>query len=422
MEFSKEQKIAIQKFNEGNNIFITGPGGSGKTYIIKMIKQIAEERQQNIQICALTGCAAVLLNCNAKTVHSWAGIGLGNNSLDVTIIKIRKYLPKLMEWIKLDILVIDEISMMSKKLFELLDGIGKALRRNNLPFGGIQLVFSGDFFQLPPVGKNEDSAFCFESPLWFEAFHIENHIQLKKIFRQNDIIFKTILNEIRVGKITRKSQEILSQQIGKDSSLLYIKPTKIFPIKSKVNEINTIELNNLITTEFIFKSKYISVKQIDEIVQYELNRIENNLLCDKVIKLKVGAQVMCIVNMDTLCNGSQGIITRFENGIPVVKFTNGIEMAMNYHIWQSENIIGVGVSQIPLILAWAITIHKSQGATLDFVELDIGSNIFECGQSYVALSRVKSLDGLYISLFDPKKIKVNRKVRDFYSKIDNLII
>jgi len=97
-------------------------------------------------------------------------------------------------------------------------------------------------------------------------------------------------------------------------------------------------------------------------------------------------------------------------------------MAMNYHIWQSENIIGVGVSQIPLILAWAITIHKSQGATLDFVELDIGSNIFECGQSYVALSRVKSLDGLYISLFDPKKIKVNRKVRDFYSKIDNLII
>ena len=420
MELSIEQEYAIQKFKEGKNIYLSGPAGSGKTHIIKHIKEIAEKGKKLIQICALTGCAAVLLGCNAKTVHSWSGIGLGNQPLESTINKIRKYLPKLMAWLKLDILVIDEISMMSKKLFELLDGIGKAVRRNNLAFGGIQLVFSGDFLQLPPVGNDEESSmFCFESSSWFEIFQLENHIQLKKIFRQNDIIFKTILNEIRIGKITKKSREILAQQIGKDSSLLEIKPTKIFPIKIKVNEINTTELDKLTTEEFIFKNKYISIKQINEVIQHELDRIENNILCDKVIKLKVGAQVMCIINMDTLCNGSQGIITRFEEGLPVVKYTNGVEMLMNYYIWQSETISGVGISQLPIILAWAISIHKSQGATLDFAEIDIGSDIFECGQSYVALSRVKSLEGLYISFFDPKKIKVNRKVRDFYAKLND---
>lgn len=128
---------------------------------------------------------------------------------------------------------------------------------------------------------------------------------------------------------------------------------------------------------------------------------------------------MCIINIDTLCNGSQCIIIRFEDGLPVVKFTNGVEMVMNYHVWQNENITGVGISQIPLILGWAITIHKSQGATLDFVELDIGSDIFECGQTYVALSRFKSLEGLYISFFDPKKIKVNKKVRKFHEKLND---
>jgi ATP-dependent DNA helicase PIF1 len=122
--------------------------------------------------------------------------------------------------------------------------------------------------------------------------------------------------------------------------------------------------------------------------------------------------------MDLLCNGSQGIITRFENNLPIVKYTNGLEILMNYHIWQSENIIGVGISQIPLILSWSISIHKAQGSTLDFVELDIGSSIFEYGQTYVALSRVKSLEGLYISEFHPKKIKVSKKVQEFYSKLN----
>jgi ATP-dependent DNA helicase PIF1 len=138
--------------------------------------------------------------------------------------------------------------------------------------------------------------------------------------------------------------------------------------------------------------------------------------------LKIGSQVMCIVNIDLtngemLCNGSQGIVVRFstmDKRQPVVKFTNGYEMTMNYHIWPSENIPGLGVSQLPLILAWALTIHKAQGATLDVAEIDAGSGIFECGQTYVALSRVKSLEGLYLTSFDAKKIRIHKKVQEFY--------
>lgn len=419
MKLSDEQNISIQKFEENKNIFLTGPGGVGKTALIKYIKQIAEERKQIIKVCSTTGCSAVLLNCNAKTIHSWSGIGLGNQPLDVTIKQIKNNIYKLTEWMKIDVLVIDEVSMLSKKIFELLDGIGKAIRKNSLPFGGIQLVFSGDFFQLKSVGTGDNSLFCFESSLWFETFPLENHIQLKKIFRQNDIIFQTILNEIRIGEVLKESIEILAQQIDKDSSLLEIKPTRIYPIKSKVNYINNTELDNLNTPAITFISKYLSKSNSfsTEQIKNELKRIENNLLCEKELKLKIGAQVICIINTDLLCNGSQGIVTKFENGLPVVKFTNGVEMVINYHVWQSETINGIGVSQIPLILAWAITIHKSQGATLDYVELDIGSDIFEYGQTYVALSRVKSLDGLYINSFDPKKIKVNKKVQEFYNKI-----
>ena len=151
----------------------------------------------------------------------------------------------------------------------------------------------------------------------------------------------------------------------------------------------------------------------------EIEMLKTSILCDHVLHLKVGAQVMCIANIDMegpnpICNGSQGIVKKFENGLPVVTFNNGIDRIMGHHDWVSETIPGIGVKQIPLILAWAITIHKSQGATLDVAEIDIGSGIFECGQTYVALSRIKSLDGLYLKSFNPSKILVKTVVKEFY--------
>ena len=161
-----------------------------------------------------------------------------------------------------------------------------------------------------------------------------------------------------------------------------------------------------------------------EQIETELMYIKSNLRCDEIVKLKIGAQVMCIVNIqldngDILCNGAQGIVVDVSpQGIPVVKYKNGYQMTMAPHVWPSELIPGIGVSQVPLILAWALTIHKAQGSTLDIAEVDAGSGIFECGQTYVALSRVKSLEGLYLSSFDAKRVKINKKVQDFYEILD----
>jgi ATP-dependent DNA helicase PIF1 len=438
MNYSEEQINAFSDYSQGANIFITGPGGTGKTALIKYIQKDAVRKGFNIQVCALTGCAAVLLECKAKTLHSWASIGLGTASLDQLITKIMKNRYAKDNWKNTDILVVDEVSMMSQKLFELLDAIGKTVRKNNKPFGGIQLIFSGDFYQLPPVGDKDDietTRFCFESLLWSQTFSLKNHIQLTKIFRQSDPVYQKILNQIREGKLKRSSNESLLHNVGRKFVMdNEVRPTKLFPTRNKVEQVNTKEMNSLKTDELEYKLKYHSDLEMTstemvkrrqftrEQIQTELLYLKANLRCDEVVKLKVGAQVMCIVNIEldngqTLCNGSQGVITRLsEQGLPVVKFGT-FETIMGYHVWPSENIPGIGVSQLPLILAWALTIHKSQGATLDIAEIDAGSGIFECGQTYVALSRVKSLEGLYLTSFDASKIKVSRKVQDFYNSI-----
>lgn len=435
MELSKEQQIAFDNYILGKNIFVTGPGGSGKSELIKKIYNHATQHYKEINVCALTGCAAVLLGCKAKTLHCWAGIGLGKSSIQDTITKIKKKSYLREEWINTDILIIDEVSMLSLKLFEMLNKIGKAIRRNQSPFGGIQLLFFGDFYQLPPVGDRDDpdsQKFCFESAEWNSVFPNDCQIQLVKIFRQTDLEYTSILNEIREGRISNESIVTLHQYIGRvaDSTLI-IEPTKLFPVRKKVDEINQGRLAELPGTQRVFAMNYIiSEKKLDTLeTNLELDFIAKNLLCDNEIVLKVGAQVMCVINIMKdddngednkkeilLCNGSQGIVIGFceKSGFPIVKYNNGVERIMALHVWISERNQKIGVSQIPLILAWALTIHKSQGCTLDAAEMDIGSTIFEYGQTYVALSRVKGLDGLYLSSFDHKKIKVHKKIKDYY--------
>jgi ATP-dependent DNA helicase PIF1 len=455
MNLSLEQQLALDEFNCGKNIFLTGPGGSGKTELIKRMVAASDLAHKKYQVCALTGCAAILLNCKAKTIHSWAGIGLANGTVEEVVRKVVGNKFKITQWKKTNILIIDEVSMMSLKLFNILDLIGKKIRKcPTKPFGGIQVVFSGDFYQLPPVGNDEaSSAFCFESEHWDDTF--DSVIQLKTIFRQTDTTYSDILNQIRVGKLYKSSLEKLNKHVNKPipTSALF-KPTILLPKRKEVELINATELAKLGDVE---QNKFCITKVTavdllganqqgcganqqgcganqqgcganqqgcDDISEsqreMEYNNLMNNIMADKEIILKKGSQVMCVANIDMestnpIVNGSQGVVLEFVGGFPVVQFNNGEKRTIGYHNWLSENISSIGIKQIPLIHAWAITIHKSQGVSLDLAQIDVGSNIFECGQTYVALSRVKSMDGLYLTAFDPQKIKVNKKVQEFYS-------
>ena len=446
---STEQEQAFELFKQGRNIFITGPGGSGKTFLIKKIYDWCNENYKPIQVCALTGCAAVLLNCSARTIHSWAGIGLGNGESDKIIQYVSGNKFKRNNWLSIQVLVIDEVSMMSSKLLTILDGIAKKVKKNDEPFGGIQIIFSGDFYQLPPVGNKSDpesSMFCFENPAWNELFNYE--IELKYIFRQTDQSYADVLNQIREGVLTKKGYNLLlSRCIRCNDETL--KPTKILPRKDVVSKINESEMALLNTEHATYYMQVIEdlpsrpsslhkpskTKETENVknrlnhdqIQTTIELFKNNLMAEKELTLKIGSQVMCIINLEMegtrpIVNGSRGVVTRFsENGLPIVKFKSGNEQVMNYHVWEIEGdgLQGYTIKQIPLILAWAITIHKSQGTTLDFAEIDVGNGIFECGQSYVALSRVKNIEGLYLSSFNPTKIRVNKKAQDYYSKFKN---
>ena len=178
--------------------------------------------------------------------------------------------------------------------------------------------------------------------------------------------------------------------------------------------------------KYIYKNESKLLDELNKDVVGDVTFMTNHLACNMVVRLKVGAQVMSIINKRddeerelVICNGSRGVVTSFcpTTGYPIVQFDKGLEIRIEPHAWANERKPEIAVAQLPLILAWAITIHKSQGCTLDVAEINIGSNIFECGQTYVALSRVKSLEGLYLTSFDYTKIKVNKKVIDFYTEL-----
>ena len=439
IEFTPSQQKAIDKYINKENIFITGPGGSGKSAVIRKIVEHADKTGVRYQVCGLTGCASVLLKCGAKTLHSWSGIGLGKGAIEIISHKVSANKYKRNNWRDVDLLIIDEVSMMSEHLIELLNMTAKKCRKNNRLFGGLQVIFSGDFYQLAPVGDRDDESkrthnFCFESPLFDQLFPNDNKICFNEIFRQTDNTYTKILNQIRVGKISNNSIRTLTERVGKKYTGTDIKPTRIYPLKRLVNKLNSSSMQKLNTPERSFKIKAGPIPDMSSFkelnitpnqIKSEIEYLKNNVNCDKTLVLKKGAQVMCIVNIDidgssaSICNGSQGVVEDFDSvtGYPIVKFSNGITRLMSPHSWDSELYPNVNVLQVPLILAWAITIHKAQGASIELAEIDIGNSVFACGQTYVALSRVVSLDGLYLTSFNYKKIKVSSKVKKFYSNL-----
>jgi len=450
---SDEQSLVLARFRKGSNVFVSGPGGSGKTTLIETLVDECATHGRTAKVCAMTGCAALLLPqaCHATTLHSWSGIRLcKGNTRD--IVKSATLNSKTRaNWRSVDVLIIDEVSMMSLKVFEVLDAIGQSVLKNDAPFGGLQLVFLGDFYQLPPVPTQNDpdsDRFCFESERWPRVFPLRNTIVLRRVFRQSgDDAYRRILLEVRENKLNDESRAVLEAHVAKCCTFGAEDATKLFPTRYKTDNYNHLMFSKLQgdahtfdmirktdCTIWIQQNKVFSAKDAHRcslmtqpMKDYVIRTLISSLNSPELLELKVGAFVMCTVNLDLesgICNGSQGVVVSLDRGgatgkfIPTVRFMNGITRRVEVHYTQSDEYPRIAVGQLPLCLAWAMTIHKIQGATLDVAEVDVGKEIFECGQTYVALSRVRSLDGLRLSAFDASRIRVNAKVASFYAKID----
>jgi ATP-dependent DNA helicase PIF1 len=422
-----EQRKAYKAVVDGKSIFLTGPGGTGKSFLLKTLYEtIPETTGKHIAITAMTGCAALLIGRFAKTLHSWAGIGLGRDPPSTLAASIRKSGKVLRRWLGTDILVIDEVSMLTPELLEKLDQVARTLRRSPEPMGGLQLVFVGDFYQLPPVNKEsgKETQFVFESPLWKQI--VQETIKLTKILRQDDPVFQEILNEVREGNVSEKSINILLSRKDNSWRQREIRPSLLYTKRAYVDMINQSNLKALTGKRQTYKAETIfspiqatlGFTESTPEVKFAIGKMDKESVYMPELELAVGAQVMLLSNLNHeagLVNGSRGVVVGFdEDNLPLVQFNKGTPIPIAHSKWECEDLEGVSRKQIPLKLAYAITIHKAQGATLDCALIDIGTNTFEYGQAYVALSRVKNLQSLYIWDLEPMAFKTHPKVKEFY--------
>jgi len=432
MALNEEQADAFTKIQSQKNIFLTGPAGSGKSFLIRHIMEWAPTAGKNVSVVALTGCAALLLGKKAKTLHSWAGIGLGAGTTDTLIKNILKK-PKLKRaWKKTDILIIDEISMMPPDLYEKLDAIAKQIRASDKPWGGIQLVLCGDFFQLPPVLKGVSGEvvvgrFAFECEAWKNSRLLP--VVLTRIERQTDPKFQQMLNECRIGSVSAETIALLKTRQGLDWKSRLIRPTLLFSRNADVDTINEKNIEALKKPLQIFTAETTLEPNPDdpdaemptgEFLMTAVDRLDKDANYCSKLAICVGAQVMLLVNKDIergLVNGSRGVVVDFAGGEPVVQFLNGLQVRIGKERWTSAQYSTLHREQIPLRVAYAITIHKSQGATLDCALIDIGSSTFECGQAYVALSRVRDIESLYIHTIEAARIRAHPTVIRFYETL-----
>lgn len=452
IEYTAEQLKILNSLKDGKNTLITGGAGVGKSFLIKAIRwKLDEMLHKVVFITALTGSAACIIG--GSTLHSWAGIGLGDASVEVLAKKILSHrgAKARKRWRCCEVLVIDEVSMLRWDLFEKLNYLGKLIRKDSRPFGGIQVIFVGDFCQLPPIvegsggvsgqgsSQGKDSMvkrFCFESDEWDEVVGRTFYMQTN--MRQDDIQFQEILGKIRMGECDKEVDKILTARYVAtikakagdgtgDIVVNGISATKLFPIRASVDYINSAKLlglkKNIKKYEMEFKYKErtadepFGVRDKKEIK----DMIDKNSQVGLEVEIAIGAQVMLLYNMDVdakMVNGSRGVVEAIDEksgGFPVVRFMNGKKYLIEPHDWIYKHPKGdVLYRQMPLKLAWAISQHKSQGMTLDLVEADIGSSIFEYGQTYTTLSRVRSLEGLFITDYDKLRIKCHPLVKKFY--------
>lgn len=404
VQLSDTQKDVLEQFDKGENVMILGNAGTGKSFLIKEMKYRLRDKPKRIVVTGTTGIAAY--NIGGITINSFMGVGTGESSIGDLMKRVNGRNGARARIRAVDVLIIDEVSMMSAELFEKLDEICRAVRRNSKLFGGIQLVLTGDFMQLLPVFTNTvDRRLLFQSDR-FKDSGIKVCV-LKENFRQTDTNFLGLLERVRMGKQTEEDIGLLESRVMKDTGI----PTDVIHLvasNSKAQKINERGLDKLVGNCHIFKANYhgsdMLVKDLQ--AQFANKGIDN-------IKLKVGARVMLIKNMEVergLVNGSLGKVITFEGGLPMVEFDNKVKKIIGRVEWDLE--IGedtATATQLPLMLSWAITFHKCQSLTLEKAVLDLGA-CFCDHQVYVGLSRITTLEGVYLESFDKSKIRVNEDV------------
>jgi len=430
------------------NAFITGSAGTGKSYLIRKILEALPDH--GLHVTASTGVAALLIE--GGTLHSFAGCGLIDEEVDHMC--RRMYNAAKQRWLRARTLVVDEISMISAATWDKLEAVARQIRKKpNLPFGGIQLICCGDFLQLPPVAPEspdrvqEDLQFAFQAKSWAQCFPPECRHLLRHVFRQEDVVFAKLLNELRVGHCSEQSLQIMRGRVGcrlaaEDAG---IQATKLFSRRRDVDRLNEEELARIDAPVHTFEAND----------KGDTAMMNKRCLAPEVLNLKVGAQVMLLKNLDVaagLVNGSRGVVDRFastddddddddeEEGppskkarteekeeedppgpppvmYPVVRFVSGAELLIAPSGWEIKERREVVASrlQVPLQLAWAMTIHKCQGMSIDAGEVDL-EGTFTYGQVYVALSRMRSLEGLRLKReLNPKLVRAAPEALKWYA-------
>jgi ATP-dependent exoDNAse (exonuclease V) alpha subunit len=393
---NEKQFEALNVVKSGKNLFLTGSAGTGKSYTLKAIIDYLSSNNINYGVTALTGCAAVLIN--GQTIHSFLSLGISRNLRDIYN-NLCKFKNSLMKIKNLQTLIIDEISMMDDELFNLINNLLMMVKNTDNYFGGVQMILVGDFHQLPPI-KGE---YCFLSEAW-EKINLTTVILTELIRQKDDNKLQLILEEIRNGQPCDETIEILKNLKDTKFKSKDIKPTRLYPININVDKINNREFQKLLKKNGNITVEYKAFS----------NKAEKTDTYDVI--LTIGAQIMVIRNIsiiDKLFNGTRGVVVELNKDNVIIKDIYDNLHTIEYYTDLSQDKKR-NISFIPLKLAYAMSIHKSQGASIDYLEIDLGDDIFISGQLYTALSRATNINNIRIINISKDSFIQNKKVKNFY--------
>lgn len=399
------QGLALEIMLTGESVLLTGPAGAGKTFVLNQFIRIAKSQGKHVSVTATTGLAATHLG--GTTIHAWAGIGVQDHLPGGFAEHVSKGRREIIE--KTDVLVIDEISMLHDYRLDMVDEACRLVRRKDEPFGGIQIIMSGDFFQLPPVNRDDSrmGGFVVHSNAWDELD--PTICYLEEQHRQDDEVLLDILNALRAGDVRRHHAEKLLSRVGIDAPEDTVL-TELHTVNLDVDRINEARLDSLSGDELFYT-------QVTTGATNYVESLQRSVLAPEVLRLKKGALVMAVKNAPDrkYANGSIGTVIDFEPATeyPIVEFRNGRTVSMQPDTWELRDgdKKRASITQIPLRLAWAITVHKSQGMTLDAARIDLRKAFVE-GMGYVALSRVKNVDSLFLTGINRMALQISEDAQN----------